>query len=136
MFIQIYTPGVKLAVIPEQRGWIVNHHRLFDISPNDASSVPVIGGKVSIWALCFTENLFQATNDSMELIIDIGWYPEADPEGSYKLKIISFDKNNTDNPRFYNWRNPVFNFDTKSLSELLGTISSLMKANSSDTTQK
>lgn len=108
MFINTQTPGVNIAVLPEQPGWIVRHNRLFDISPDKAPAAVVTGGNLTIWSLCFTEDLFQAENESKGRILDVGWHPEADPNGAYKLKVICFDVQNRNDPDGYDWENPVF----------------------------
>jgi hypothetical protein len=128
MFISVQTPGVNSVVFREQPGWIVRHNRLFDISPDQALTAVVIGGNISIWALCFTEDLLQAENEGKGLILDVGWYPEADPNGCYKLKVIHFDAQDRENPEGYDWENPAFSFKTRSLAELLTTIQQFMEA--------
>ncbi len=127
MIISVQTPGIHTVVIREQPGWIVRHNRLFDISPDKAPAAVVIGGNITIWSLCFTEDLFQAENESKGRILDVGWYPDADPNGFYKLKVIRFDVQNRNNPDGYEWDNPVFTCETRSLEHLLTTILEFME---------
>lgn len=89
-----------------------------------------LGGNVSIWTLCFTENLLQAVNEGKGLILDVGWYPEADPTGCYKAKAIRFDAMDRENPEVYDWENPIATLETRSLADLLIGIRQIMEANS------
>ena len=130
MFIQIQTPGVNKVVLLEQPGWVIRHNRLFDVSPDAAPSAVVIGGNVSIWTLCFTEDLLQAVNEGKGLLLDVGWYPEADPTGCYKAKAIRFDAMDRENPDVYDWENPVATLETRSLADLLATVRQFMEENS------
>lgn len=109
-------------MLPAGPEWQVTHHRLFAVSPDEADKVPVQGGKVTVWDLCFLEDLFQATNQSKGLLLDVGWYPHADPTGSFRLVVVRQVNGEQSNRPPYDWNNPVVDLRTRSLSEVLQKI--------------
>lgn len=61
------------------------------------------------------EDLLQIKFDNSYLI-DVGWYPEFSHDGSFKIMLI---KN-------YEWDNPIYNLETKSLIELENIVNYLI----------
>ncbi len=120
---KIETPGVEKAKIRTGEGWQITQQRLFDVSPEDADKVEVRGGKITIWQLCFVEDLLQVVNRSRGVVLDVGWYPDSRPEGSYRLRLIH-EKKGERIP--YDWENPEIDFTTRSLSDLLAKIHSIV----------
>ncbi|MFO0808888.1 MAG: hypothetical protein U0746_09715 [Gemmataceae bacterium] len=117
--ITVETPELDLVPVQPGPGWKVTHHRLFAASPDDADKVVVKGGKVTVWDLCFLEDLFQATNDSKGLLLDVGWYPHADPTGSFRLVVVP---RHTDRPAGrspFAWDSPTIELCTRSLDEVV-----------------
>src|SRR5437870_2757507 len=93
---KVETPGLEKASIQAGNEWQITHHRLFNVSPEDADKVEVKGGGVTVWDLCFLEDLLQVVNPSKGLLLDVGWYPHADPAGAFRLVVVQIggSKNN------------------------------------------
>src|SRR5207253_8434131 len=82
--------------------------------------VEVKGGRgVTIWHLCFNEDLLQVVNANNTLLLDVGWYPDSDPSGEYRLQVIRVYDEGKKGRDSYDWRNPVVDFFTRSLQDLL-----------------
>lgn len=122
----IETPGVQKAVVNLPAGWELTHHQLFDVSPNEVGKFHVVGGDMSIWDLCFLEDLLQARNVGREILLDVGWYPHADPSGEYRLLVMPavFDSKNN-KLISCDWDKTSTDYSTKSLSDLLEKLKSI-----------
>jgi hypothetical protein len=126
MIKRVVTPGVELLTLPATGpAWRVTHHRLFDVSPDNADKIEVQGARVTIWDLCFPEDLLQIVNDRKGLLLDVGWYPHADPSGSYCLRLIRVHDGGAKGADSYDWQHPVVDFETRSLAEILQKIQEL-----------
>lgn len=100
--------------IPE--GWTVGLNKFEDIDPETLSA----GNKV--WLYAFNEDILQIScklkrkrNDDIEkqeLIIDLGWYPDSDPNGSFTLLAILNE----------NWDKPLLKFSSRSKDEIVKTL--------------
>lgn len=126
-FLRIETPGLDLAMIRTNPEWAIEYHRLFDVSPDDAEKAVVNGGNgVNIWQLCFHEDLLQISNAHKELLLDVGWYPDSDSTGRYHLQMIRAHNSGKKGRDSYDWQHPIENFETRSLSDLLAKIHSIV----------
>jgi hypothetical protein len=64
IFKQIETPGLELVSIKARPEWVITCHRLFNVSPENADKVEVKGARVTVWDLCFFQDLLQIVNAS------------------------------------------------------------------------
>lgn len=119
---KVETPALEKASIKTSGAWRIAHHRLFHISPEDADKVEVKGKGWTVWNLCFLEDLLQIINLTKGLLLDVGWYPDSDPSGRYRLLVIRVYGAGRRGRDSYDWQNPVFNFETRSLDELLAEV--------------
>lgn len=98
--------------------WKVTRHRLFDVSPDAVPhlSPPVHG--FTVWDLYFLENLFQAERIDRSLLLDIGWYPHADPSGCFRLFVVRITESGRPSRNDVDWNHPVAVLETRSLREV------------------
>ncbi len=85
-------------------GWTIMINKLEDIEPEELSP------EDKIWLYAYTEDiLYMYTNmsrkknkelETQTLVIDLGWYPDSDPKGTFRLLAILND----------NWENPLLEF--------------------------
>lgn len=122
IFKQVETPGLELVSIKTRPEWEIEYHRLFNISPENADKVEVNGARVTVWDLCFLQDLLQIVNASEGLLLDVGWYPHADPSGTFCLRVIRVYEEGKKGRDFYDWQHPVAEFETRCLDELLAEI--------------
>ena len=105
---------IRKLSIKLPQGWTITHHQLFDISPDDVD-------QASAWYSYFVEDLLQIVNEDHGLLLDIGWYPDSDPGGHFRL--VMLPKRSDESKRnSYDWKRPLINFQTRSLNELLQRI--------------
>lgn len=76
------------------------------ITYNDLYIDPIKSHNEQIYAL--KEDLIQINFENKNIVIDVGWYPEFDPKGSFTIKVIQDS----------NWEKPLFEKKTKNVEEL------------------
>jgi len=97
---------MKLQRLRIPSGWKVTYNSFCEIAP------PLgLPEEDDMW-LFFTQDLLQIINENknIEFMIDLGWIPEGDPEGSFHVQVI---KNK-------NWDEPLEEFksqDQKMITE-------------------
>jgi len=87
--------------IPPQWSLLWNHLR--PIEPGDlAEDDPA-------WLFTFVQDMLylRKNSDEQSVAIDLGWYPEGDPQGAYELVTILND----------DWNNPLLAFTSRSTQE-------------------
>ncbi|WP_174811413.1 hypothetical protein [Paenibacillus alvei] len=100
-------PNLQPLRIPSS--WIVTYNGFICVDPQE------ILGNDQRW-LSFTQELLHLTHLHTDLILDLGWSPEADPNGYYNLSLIK-DKD---------WFNPLKTYSTKSKQEVVKLIESTL----------
>lgn len=95
-------------------GWIVSWNQFYDVEP-DADLLIEGLPDGDIWEL-FLQDLLQLKYPSSNLILDLSWIPEADPNGSYHLKLIANE----------DWEFPIATFQSRSKVEVVSKIDSLL----------
>lgn len=119
---KVDTPGLKLAAISINPQWEITYHRLFHVSPDNADQVTIVGADVTIWDLCFTEDLLQMFNAGERLLLDVGWSPHADPAGTFRLRVVRLQETAIASQSFYDWQHPIMDLRMRSLDDLLHEI--------------
>lgn len=118
--------------------WLVCKNHFYDITPDQALNNNQLG-------FPFQEDILYLKNNDLGLAIDLGWYPEGDPNGHYKLYVIKFapeprhasmpakflKKKYGDYVYMYErqylqdddaWRNPILSFQSKNQCEIVDKI--------------
>ena len=73
--------GPPLQPLRIPAGWAVLYHDLREIDP----SPEAFAGS---W---LREDLLQLKNDRADVLVDVGWYPEGDPDGKYSVVMYRGD---------------------------------------------
>ncbi|MDM5303514.1 hypothetical protein QUF44_18405 [Bacillus subtilis] len=84
-------------------GWTVDYITLKDTDPKSLEA------NDDAWLFDFNQDLLQISHKTKNLLLDVGWYPEGDPTGSYGIELI---KNG-------DWENPVEDIICTELKELI-----------------
>jgi|688.fasta_scaffold57486_4 hypothetical protein len=111
--------AIKLKDVPLQSlkiptGWTVTWNQFYDIEPN--SNIYLDGlPDGDVWEL-FLQDLLQLKHFNKNIILDLGWTPEANPEGSYLLQVIADE----------DWSTPIVVYKSKNKSEVVGKIDDLL----------
>lgn len=98
-------------------GWTVVFNEFTDIDPME---IPTENEEM--WLYYFSEDLLYLCAETVrkqnkktqvqKFGIDLGWYPEGDPDGSFKLQAILNE----------NWKNPLLEFSSRSKDEIVQTL--------------
>lgn len=77
-------PKYKLLPLRIPCGWKVIINNLSDLEPNSLKN------EDRLW-MTFTQDMLNIKHCKKDILVDVGWYPENDPNGEYKISVI---KNN------------------------------------------
>ncbi|MDY6992847.1 MAG: hypothetical protein SVR94_09630 [Pseudomonadota bacterium] len=110
--------NLALVEFNPSKSWMITYNQLHALDPTEVEDYH--DTKYSLWAMFFVQDLLQIENKYNGLLIDVGWYPEADPTGCYKLILV---KKNSDG---FDWHNPKEEFATNNLNNLLFKINKLI----------
>ena len=109
--------------------WRIIRHRLFSIDPEFAPDLsPPIAG-FAVWDLCFQEDLFQAENPTQQLLLDVGWYPQADPCGRFKLLVVRKTPPSVgqiESRDLVDWNAPVATFESRNMRDVVSEMNRWM----------
>ncbi|MFF2016566.1 hypothetical protein [Paenibacillus sp. NPDC058177] len=106
MKIKSNSPQIKLHPLRIPSSWEVSYNSLVELDPKDLES-----NEKEKW-FNYSEDLLQLKHVKYNILLDVGWYPEADPSGSFGLELVK----NTD------WSNPLLSFSTANKYELIEQI--------------
>ncbi|HLL05052.1 MAG TPA: hypothetical protein VK539_30985 [Myxococcaceae bacterium] len=83
-------------------GWNVEHNELRQLEPSQLSEGDPLWG-------FFTEDLMQLRAARGGVLLDVGWYPDGDPKGSFQALLI----------RDQDWDHPLREFEARTLPDLV-----------------
>lgn len=109
---------LRLVSLDAMGDWDVAYNQLYDLDPSEV--IHIQEQIPSVWALVFVQDLLQLINSKDGSLIDVGWYPDGDAEGSYKIELVPKIKDELD------WVNSTVVCETRSLNELLACIKELV----------
>ncbi|HBE18110.1 MAG TPA: hypothetical protein DEG17_08440 [Cyanobacteria bacterium UBA11149] len=95
-------------------GWTVDWNQFYDVEP-DADFLIEGLPNGDVWEL-FLQDLLQLKYSSSNLILDLSWIPEADPNGTYQLELILNE----------DWVNPLITFQSRNKNEIVNKINRLL----------
>lgn len=85
-----FLPDPPLQPLRISQDWQVAYNQFFDVEPD--STTQAYNG--SWWH--FKEDMLQLTNSQRGLLLDLGWYPEHQPDRCFRLVLIQFTSNEDD----------------------------------------
>jgi hypothetical protein len=119
---------IHKAEIPCGTGWQVSFHELYYLFPDMADQVEGCPEGFGVWHSHFGQDLLQMKNPTKGLLLDVGWYPHADPSGSFGLVLIVYDpSSHSEVNEQYHWESPLLKYQTRSLDSLLKTIKDIVQ---------
>ena len=103
---------IKLQPLRIPAGWKVNYNKFFDIEPSDLQENDIN------W-IDFTEDILQMEYKYKDIyiIIDLGWYPDIDPNGNFRLVVVKDE----------GWEKPLVEILTKNKMEIVENLENLLK---------
>ncbi|QOQ54712.1 hypothetical protein [Bacillus amyloliquefaciens] len=84
-------------------GWTVDYITLKDTDPT------TLEANDDAWLFDFNQDLLQVSHKTKNLLLDVGWYPEGDPTGSYGIELIKNE----------DWVNPIEDIMCSELKDLI-----------------
>lgn len=90
-------------------GWTVDRNEFYELDAGQLSATD------PAWAL-LSEDLLQLSDAQRELIVDVGWYPEAQREGRYAVKVV-FGRD---------WGRPLVQYATNVLADIVARTEALL----------
>lgn len=92
-------------------GWTVDFNKFENIEPEELSE------QDEKWLYSFNEDILYMYSDvkqteNQRLSIDLGWYPDGEPNGHFKLQAILNEK----------WEKPLLEFSSRSKDEIVKTL--------------
>ena len=78
---------LRLQPLRVPAGWLVEHNALFELEPGQEVVVEGLPGG-DPWEL-WVQDLLQLHHPARDLRLDLGWVPEADPDGTFVLELIA-----------------------------------------------
>ncbi|MCY8105325.1 hypothetical protein FO507_15515 [Bacillus mojavensis] len=83
-------------------GWTVDYITVKDTDPESLEA------NDDAWLFDFNQDLLQISHKTKNLLLDVGWYPEGDPTGSYGIELIKNE----------DWDNPLEDVRCSKIIEL------------------
>jgi hypothetical protein len=81
---------------------------------------------LSVWDLYFLQDLVQAENETERVLLDVGWYPHADPNGSFRMLVVRQLADSNPAHISFDWEHPLEDLETRSVDELLSRIHAIV----------
>jgi len=103
-------PTIKLQPLRIPSSWEIEYNSFSELDPENIRKEDK-----RTW-VNFTEDLLQTKHKRYNVLIDLGWYPEADPEGCFGIDVI----------KDMDWENPLETFESRSKSEVVDKIEELL----------
>lgn len=100
-------PMFQRLLVPA--GWFVAYNTFIDIDPKN------LNVDDERW-ISFTQDLLQLRHKRSNILLDLGWYPDGDSNGAYKIELIKDD----------DWMNPIKSFNSNSKDEIVKMIELLL----------
>jgi hypothetical protein len=116
---QINLDDIQLQALQIPIGWRVQWNQFFDVEPGAEIEVDGLP-EGDVWEL-FPQDLLQLKYDERNLVVDLGWLPEADPDGRYILTLVENK----------NWDQPMSVYESTKKGEIVKNINLWLKKISS-----
>ncbi|GAB4284072.1 MAG: hypothetical protein Kow0092_38670 [Deferrisomatales bacterium] len=99
--------------IPE--GWCVDYNQFFDVEPG--ADVRLLGSASDdVWQL-FGEDMLLLSHGRHGYQVDMGWYPDSDPSGRFRIRLVHGDE----------WDRPIMEFETSDKREAVRYLEEILK---------
>lgn len=91
-----------------QSGWSFLYNKLTDLEPDSISEDD------PAWLFTLVQDILymRKENRKQTVAIDLGWYPDGDPHGTYRLVAVLND----------DFQNPILEFTSRSTQEIVDTM--------------
>lgn len=117
--------NLELVKVPHNTRWTITLNKLYNLSPDTAEKITGLPDGLTIWDTHFVDDLFQAETSTSTHLLDIGWYPGGEADGQFRLVLVTKGAGES----VYNWRQPVFQYETRSIDQLVTELLDILSNN-------
>ncbi|MCA0755646.1 hypothetical protein KP806_11325 [Paenibacillus sp. N4] len=98
--------------------WVVKWNHFYEINTNEFidESFPC--------QMDLIEDIVYFINQSRNRMLDLGWYPEGNPKGKYRLVLIEMDEE--EDKQIENWNNPLITFTSRDNIEIKNKVNEIL----------
>ena len=105
---------IPLQPLRISEGWTVKHNRFYELEPK--GELKIAGVTNDDGWLLFDQDLLQMEHSKRKVFLDLGWYPDEDPNGRFRVALIRDD----------DWENPLLRYETKDKTEIVEVINNIL----------
>ena len=91
-------------------GWKIAYNGFLEIEPTSLAENDIV------W-IHFNQDMLQLKFERRELLVDLGWYPDADINGTFRLVVIKHTE----------WEDPLEVFESRSKKEIVEKIEIILE---------
>lgn len=95
-------------------GWTVAYNSFYELDPDSGVQVEGLPNG-SAWGL-FSQDMLQLKSQHYDILVDLGWCPDEDPNGSFVLRAI----------RGTDWDKPLVEFESRSRLAVVQRLESIL----------
>jgi hypothetical protein len=95
-------------------GWTVSYNSFYEVDPGSDTYIEGLPNG-NAWGLS-SQDLLQISNSHYDVLVDLGWVPDEDPNGSFVVQVI----------RETDWSSPLAEFESKSRIATVQRLESLL----------
>jgi hypothetical protein len=106
--------NVPLQPLRIPTGWTVKFNDLRHLEPTTRSP-----SDVNVWEH-YKEDLLQLVHYQHQVLVDLGWYPDAQPAGVFRAMVIHHSTNPAQ--MIESWQTPIISVESRSQAEVVGII--------------
>ena len=107
---EVKLQDVQLQALRIPTGWTVIWNQFYEVEPD--ADIEIAGlPDGDVWEL-FLQDLLQLQNGNRKLLLDLGWVPEANPQGRYKLTLVENE----------DWIHPVATYESRDKDDIVEQI--------------
>lgn len=96
------------------RGWHMLYNEFRALDPTDLPDAAS-----ALWSY-FKEDLLQLVHDGQQVVVDLGWYPEADARGVFRAVVVR--KTADSDEMAAAWSEPLASVESRSCVDIVTTI--------------
>lgn len=105
---------IPLQALRITEGWTINHNRFYDLRPEGDLKIEGVTNNDG-WLL-FDQDLLQIEHKKKGVVLDLGWYPDEDPNGKFRVVLVGDG----------DWSNLLIKHETNNKDEVVKVINDVV----------
>jgi len=109
----------QLVPLRVPSGWMIDYNAFLDLDPNE-----FIDNEYEFrWE--YSEDILQFSNKIRSRVLDLGWYPDHNPDGMFNIKLVELVEDNESQSD--KWFQPIFILRTRNRNEIIEKLEWIMQ---------